>query len=82
VSALARTMKGGVMARPGDVIEAHGGLFGAPHDGDGTAQSAVDADLIITPGGLMLVEQSSPLSSVAFFRCDISGDITCENGRD
>jgi len=70
------------MARPGN-IEAHGGLFGAPlDDGDGTAQSAVDADLIITPGGLMLVEQSSPLAGVEFFRCVVSGDITCSNGRD
>jgi hypothetical protein len=71
------------MARPGDVlVEAHGGLFGAPHDGDGTRQGDVDADLIITPGGLMLVEQSSPLAGVAFFRCDVSGDIHCQNGRD
>jgi hypothetical protein len=69
------------MAPPGD-IEAHGGLFGAPHDGDGTRQGAVDADLVILPGGLLLVEKSSPLANVAFFQCDASGDIACNNGRD
>lgn len=69
------------MAPHGD-IDAHGGLFGAPLAGDGTAQSAVDADLIITPGGLMLVEQSSPLAGVEYFQTDASGDITCNNGRE
>jgi hypothetical protein len=41
----------------------------------------VDADIIILPGGLMLVEQSSPLAELEAFRC-VSGDINCDNGRD
>lgn len=67
------------MAHLGD---GNGGLFGAPSDdSNGTTQSSVDADLVILPGGLMLVEQSSPLAKLEYFRCD-SGEIHCDNGRD
>jgi len=68
------------MARPGSP-EGHGGLFGAPvEDEGGTRQSAVDADLVILPGGVLLVETSSPLADVEAFACK-DRKILCENGR-
>ena len=71
------------MARPGDpLVEGHGGLFGAPVSSSGTRQGAVDADLVIMPGGLLLVEQSSPLATCEGFDQSLTGDINCDNGRE
>ena len=72
------------MAHHGN-LDAHSGLFGAPLDApldsDGTSQARVDADLVILPGGLLLVEQSSPLAHCEGFCDQMSGDIHCDNGR-
>ena len=68
------------MAHPGN-LDAHSGLFGAPLDSDGASQARVDADLVILPGGLLLVEQSSPLAHCEGFCDQMSGDIHCNNGR-
>ena len=57
-------------------------LFAAPIEtDDGTKQASIDADLVVLPGGLLLVEQSSPLADLPWFHCD-SGEIHCSNGRD
>ncbi len=69
------------MAAPGSPEAGSGALFGAPVEGEtGTRQGAVAADIVILPGGLMLVEQSSPRAKLPGFSCD-SGDIHCDNGR-
>jgi len=71
------------MARPGSTPPREGGLFGAPLDEDGgTRQGAVDADIVVLPGGLVLIEQSSPLAALAAFGATVTGDIHCNNGRD
>jgi hypothetical protein len=70
--------RGEAMDHPGS----QSSLFGAPLDADGgTSQDRIDADLVILPGGLMLVEQSSPLAKEHYFECK-SGDFHCNNGRD
>ena len=72
------------MARPGSTPPREGGLFGAPLDGDGsgTRQRSIDADIVVLPGGLVLVEQSSPLAALPAFGATVTGDIHCNNGRD
>lgn len=74
--------KGVIMARPGsDSDIGNGGLFGAPIESDGgVSQGSIDADLIILPGGILLVETSSPLANVPAFRCN-DAKILCRNGR-
>lgn len=59
--------------------EKSGGLaFGAPIDSSGTSQRKLVGQIIIMPGGLVLVDErlNIKLGQVA------SGPIECKNGRD
>jgi hypothetical protein len=55
-----------------------GVAFGAPVDSDGTSQRRLVGQIIIMPGGLVLVDErlNINLGQVA------SGPIECKNGRD
>ena len=59
--------------------DSKGGLaFGAPVDSDGTSQRKLVGQIVILPGGLVLVDErlNIKLGQVA------SGPIECKNGRD
>ena len=64
-----------------DDAECSGAAFGAPHDGDGLAQGELTGDIIILPGGAMLVDQASPLADCPELGRPVSGLIHCDNGR-
>lgn len=64
---------------PAPTGEKSGGLaFGAPLDSNGTSQRTLVGQIIIMPGGLVLVDErlTIKLGQVA------SGPIECKNGRD
>lgn len=56
--------------------------FGAPSEGQhGASQGNLaqgGADIIILPGGLVLVDQSSPLADAAWLGRPVSGLILCD----
>ena len=58
-----------------------GAAFGAPSESTGLAQGELAGDIIILPGGMMLVDQASPLADCPELGRPVSGLIYCENGR-
>jgi hypothetical protein len=58
-----------------------GAAFGAPSESTGLAQGDLAGDIIILPGGVMLVDQSSPLADCPELGRPITGPIYCDNGR-
>jgi hypothetical protein len=58
-----------------------GGAFGAPLDSNGLAQGELAGDIIILPGGVMLVDQAGPMADCPELGRPVSGLIHCDNGR-
>jgi hypothetical protein len=53
-------------------------IFGAPVENTGTKQTEINADMVILPGGLLLVDQASPLADMDGLGRPISGVIYCD----
>ena len=70
-------------SRPQDARE--GAMFAAPVETGGTSQQTMLGQIIVLPGGVVLVDDALPEAVKAAFRrafgAPISGPIECKNGR-
>lgn len=62
--------------------DGQGVAFGAPLDATGTPQAAIRGQIVILPGGVMLVDQGLREGLRSALGRIISGPIECANGRD
>jgi hypothetical protein len=53
--------------------------FGSVFDATGLGQDQINGDIVILPGGLLLIDQASPLAELSELGPAISGPIICES---